>query len=341
MLNRATQTKHRKICRSLFIGLITALMMVSAIFVNAQAVDKNKPGAGTPADDEKTYSGYSIAATLELGWRSRSIQGNENKYRSDLNYKPGFRTFDSNLFMRSDSGKGKFFDSILVSNSGWGSDPNGYLRINMEKIGWYKYNSTFRRINYFNNLSTFVAVDDPNQHTQNTSNTMADFDITLLPQNNLIRINVGGSVGDYKGPGTLTMRWNSDEFKVDTQTKNKTADLRFGAEGKLIGFDWSVTQGIREFRDRSSFSINSFNQGHATPQNTLTNSAVVNNFSRTFPVEGKSYFSQFHLHRTIADKLDFTGRVIYSSTATNMSLNEFVSGRDGSLNFIEIGRAHV
>src|SRR5205809_723321 len=112
---------------------------------------------------------------------------------SNLGYKPGFRTFDTSLFVRNDEGKGKYFDSLLVNNSGWGSDPSGYLRVNMEKIGFYKMNSTLRRINYFNNLSTFVAVADPNQHTSDTKNTMGDFDITFLPQNEHFKLNLGTS----------------------------------------------------------------------------------------------------------------------------------------------------
>ncbi len=330
------------ICRTLFIGLVMSLMLAAAGLVNAQSADAaNNGNAQNGKAEEKTYNGYTVAATAEVGWRWRSLSGNENVYRSDLNYKQGFRTFDSNLFMHSDSGKGKYFDSLLLSNSGWGSDPNGYFRANMEKIGIYKFNSTIRRINYFNSLPTFVSVDDPYQHTQNTKNTMGDFDITFLPQNDLIRINLGGSVGDYSGPGTSNMRWNSDEFKVNVYNKNKTSDVRFGAEGKLIGFDWSFTEGIRKYKDRSSFAINSTNQGHATPQNTATVSAVVNSFSRLFPVDGKTYFSQFHLHRTIAKRLDFTGRILYSSTSTMMSLNEVVSGTDataassGGPNFID------
>jgi hypothetical protein len=323
------------ICQVLFIR--PAISLVFAVgMVFAQSADSNKTNSAQSGNaEEKTYNGYSITATTELGWRWRSVSGNENVYRSDLNYKQGFRTFDSNLFMHSDTGKGKYFDSLLISNSGWGSDPSGYLRVNMEKIGVYKFNSTIRRINYFNSLPTFVAIDDLYQHTQNVKNTMGDFDIIFLPQNELIRFNLGGSIGDYSGPGTSTMRWNSDEFKVDVYNKYKTRDARIGAEGKLLGFDWSLTEGIRNYRDRTTFAINSPNQGHATPQNTITNSAVVNSFSRTFPVDGQSYFTQFHLHRTFAKKLDFTGRILYSSTNTAMSLNETVSGRDGSLNFID------
>ena len=283
----------------------------------------------TPEPEEKTYNGYKITGTTEIGWRWRALDGNTNQYKSTVNYDPGFRTFDSNLFMRSTTGKGKYFDSLLISNSGWGADPSGYTRVNMEKTGFYKFSSTVRKINYFNNLSSFIAIADPNQHTQNTKNTMGDFDITLLPQNDRLRINLGASFGNYKGPGTSTMRWNSDEFKVDTNNNYKNSDFRLGADGKLAGFDWSLTEGLRFYDDRTSFAISSLNQGH-----NATNTTAVSSFSRRFPVDGRSYFTQFGIHRTFAKKLDFTGRVIYSLTKSVSSLNERVSGRDASNNII-------
>jgi hypothetical protein len=165
---------------------------------------------------------------------------------------------------------------------------------------------------------------------------MGDFDVTLLPQNDLIRVNLGASFGNYSGPGTYTMRWNSDEFKVNTTMLQKNADFRVGADGKVGGFDWSFTQGFRVYQDRSQYSIDTLNLGHATPANTNPpNNTSVSSFSRLFPTDTNTYFSQFQFHRTIANKLDFTGRIMYSSLRSVMSLSELVSGRDNSLNYID------
>jgi len=333
-------SKSQMICRSLLTLLAALVLIASASVIRGQKAADNTPKGGTtpaaastaPATKtpEKTYNGYRITFTGEAGWRFRAFEGNENQYRSNLNYEPGFRTFDSSLFVRNDEGKGKYFDSLLVSNSGWGSDPNGYTRVNMEKTGYYKVNSSLRRIDYFNNLSTFTAVADPNQHTQDVRNTMGDFDLTIFPQNDLLRLNFGTSFGKYEGPGTWTMRWNSDEFKVDTDNDNRWNDYRVGAEGKLIGFDWNVTQGFRFYKDRTSFAITGLNQGH-----NATNTTAVNSFSRRYPIDGRSSFTQFNLHRNFGEKVDFTGRVIYSNTKTVTSLTELVSGRDASNNFID------
>ncbi|CAN5499343.1 hypothetical protein BH10ACI3_BH10ACI3_22470 [soil metagenome] len=315
--------KTTHICNSLFIVLGILLISAGTTIVRAQA-----PTA-TPEAEENTYNGYRVRGVVEGGFRWRSLNGSENQYKSTLNYGQGFRSFDSNILLESVSGKGKYFDSLFISNSGWGTDPSGYLRVNMEKTGIYKFTSNFRKVNYFNSLSSFTAVPDPNQHKSDTKNTMGDFDITFLPQNERLRINVGTSFSNYTGPGTWNMRWNGDEFMVNSDTDKKSTDFRIGAEGKLAGFDWNLSEGYRLFKDRTVYS----STGNAG--NNPTNTTAIASFAKTTPTEGNSYYTQFNLHRNWASKLDFTGRVIYATTTSNSSYNELDSGRDGSNNFID------
>lgn len=304
----------------------SSLLLVIAITVTfASGSFGQSPSSSPVPDEERLYNGYKVSSTAEIGWRFRSLDGNEDKYRSDLNYKAGFRTFDSSLLMESETGKGKYFDSLLITNSGWGSDPSGMTKVRADKTGFYKFQSNVRRVKYYNNLATFIGIADPNQHTQDTRNTMTDFDFTILPQNERIRFNFGVSTSNYSGPGTWTMRWQGDEFKVDSDNSNRSKDFRFGAEGKLAGFDWNLMQGIWRYRDRTAFTITSLNEGH-NPAN-LTR---VSDFYRLSPTEGRGSYTQFNLHRTFAEKLDFTGRAIYSSSISQMTLTENVVGRNNT-----------
>ena len=311
--------------RLLFIGLLAFGLAVLCV---PSAVAQS-PSPSPSGSDQDLMGGYKVTAVVEFGWRWRSLDGNVNKYRSDLNYKPGFRSFDSNILLQSDTGKGKYFDSLLISNSGWGADPNGFLRVNMEKIGIYKLNTNVRRINYFNNLSNHAL----NQHTQNTNRDVGDFDITFLPQNELIRFTAGGSWSKNKGPGFTTARAYGDEFPISSRINAKSNDFRVGAEGKLLGFGWGLTQGFRVFKERSYYELTAPHQG-----NNPVGTAALATFSRSFPIDGQAYFTSFNLHRTIAEKLDFTGRVIYSNTSTTSSMLELISGRDASNNFIDLDR---
>ena len=309
--------------RILFFGLMATLCLA---FINSTAAAQTA-ATTPPANEEVIWKGYKLVSTVEAGWRFRRVSGSELKYRSDLNYKQGMRSFDTNIVLESESGKGKYFDSLLISNSGWGADPQGFTRVNLDKIGIYKFNANVRRVSYFNNLSNHVL----GQHTSNTTNTSGDFDLSVLPQNEKIRFNFGMSFNDYRGPGVYTIRAFSDEFPVDSFTRNKSTDFRGGIEGKLLGFDLGLTQGFRFFKDRSDYSITSTNLG-----NNPTNNAVVTSFSRIFPTDGNSYYTALSAHRTFAEKLDFTGKFIYTSTDSDMSMTEKIIGRDNSNNIIDL-----
>src|SRR5207245_474471 len=159
------------------------------------------------------------------------------------------------------------------------------------------------------------------EHTQDWRTNFGDFDLKLAPQDDRLRISLGVSYADNKGPGTWTIRGygsnSGDEFAVDTQTNTNSIDSRVGAEGKLFGFDYGLSEGIRVFNDRSFYTSTGPNPG-----NNTTNTSAITTFSRLFPTTGHAYFTQFHLHRTIAEKLDFTARIIYTSTTSNSSMTE-------------------
>ena len=110
----------------------------------------------TPVEAGEDAGDYTIISSLEVGYRGLSVVGDHNKYQSDLNYRAGPRLFDSSFLMRSKDGKGDLFDTLLVTSTGWGSDPYSNLRINVEKPKWYRFDGTYRRFKYFrfvNNLA--------------------------------------------------------------------------------------------------------------------------------------------------------------------------------------------
>src|SRR4029079_6560073 len=88
---------------------------------------------------------YTVISSIEIGYRGLSVDGDLNKYRSDLNYKAGPRLFDSSFLMKSKTGQGALFDTLLVTSTGWQADPYSNLRISAEKSSWYKFEGTYRR----------------------------------------------------------------------------------------------------------------------------------------------------------------------------------------------------
>ena len=318
--------RHKANSRRALTAILSFTSAVAVLICAGISIAQTEPSS-TP---EQTYNGYTVAATAEMGWRWRSVDGNENKYKSDLNYEDGFRFFDSNLFMQKENGR--WFDSLLIMNSGWGSDPTGYFRLNMEKVGFYKLNVSTRRFNYFNNLSNFVAINGASQHTQNLKHDLTDIDFSLFPQNEKLRLTLGGSFGETDGDGLWTARGYRDDFPVPNTTKYTSRDFRIGLEGKLAGFNWGLNHGFRRFNDGSSYLL-----GGPHPGNNTADTTVYGAFSKVFPTEGITNFSQFYFNRTFAKKFDVTGRAIYTSTRSESNIVEtFTASRDNQNNFVDL-----
>lgn len=299
--------------------LVVTLLVVLGIALGALVV---RAQSTAPADG-KTFGDYTLTTEAELGVRFLGKDGNFNKYRSDLNYGRGFRVLNYDFLARSKDGKGKAFDLFHVSALGWGGDPSEYLRIEVEKNKWYRFDSSFREIAYFNNLTNLAL----NQHLTDTHRKLGDFNLTLLPENEKFRAYFGYTFDRNNGNGITTYDYSRDEFPLLAPVRSVANDYRAGFDAKIWVFDLSFLQGIRYFKDDTTFSIPSFEPG-----NNPNNTTVINFLHREAPTRGRLPFTRFSVHTLIGNKLDFTGRYIYTNGTTRYSLAENVTGADFSGN---------
>lgn len=337
----STEMKHTKRITNIFF-LLNVMVFVVLMSVRLMAQDTTLSSSTTSTgqnnsssstnQNQNSSNGYEIKSSIEVGARGIVINGSDNKYRSDLNYRPGFRLFDSSFLVTAKETKGKPFDSLLVTGTGWNADPNGYTRINVEKVGWYRFDSTVRRFTYFNNLQNLAL----NQHNRNTKHTMGDFDLTFLPQNEDIKIRVGYSFDRNRGPATSTFSFSRDEYPLNSNMQSRAYDLRVGIDAKLLGFNISFTEGFRRYTDDTNFSISVPQLGN----NPSPNSSIAT-FSRELPDAGRTFYHRFTVSRTFAKRLDFTGRFIYAQSTSRFSMLEKLTGRDFSGNTVVLDQFNV
>ena len=317
----------------LFLLFIAALTFMAAFGARAQSPSPSPESSSSTTSSNKpvTLGGYDLTTSVEVGVRGVSVNGNDNKYRSDFNYRPGFRFFDSSFMLENKEKKSRFIDSLLVTTSGWNADPSGFTRISMEKAGMYKFDSNIRQVVYFNNLNNHAR----NGHTADTRHNFGDFDLTVYPFGDKLRFRFGGGYNKTDGSGTITSRAYSDEFPVTSSVDSGATDLRAGADAEVLGFNLSLSYGFRRFRDNTNYSTMG-NFGYNT-----TNTTVIANFNRSYPIRGTTQYALFNIQRTFANKLDFTGRVIYSLTERNFEFLEIIQGRDNSNNIVDLDRFNI
>lgn len=267
---------------------------------------------------------YWITSSIEAGVRGLSVDGNGAKYRSDVNYRAGFSIFESNFLIRADEGKkkGTMFDSLAVNSTGWGADPYGYARINVEKDRWYRFDATFRRNAYDNFLRNLAL----GQHTARYEHKLGDFDLWLLPTNRRVRFNFGYSGDRESGPGTITYDFQRDEFQINSNFTTRADEVRVGVEGNLGGFNLGFLQGFRWYRNDSNYFSG------PNPGNNTTNASVLSTLQRTQPITGFANFTRLSATTTFAKKVDLTARYTYTRTHTRFFDIETSAGVNSSGN---------
>src|SRR6185369_7338709 len=125
-------------------GLALVLIVVQSLAVaqSPSPSPKKSDDNETPAETGEKAGDFTVISSVEFGYRGLRVDGDLNKYQSDLNYKAGPRLFDSSFLLKSTDGKGGLFDSLLATSTGWGADPQGNLRVSVEKPEWYRFDAT-------------------------------------------------------------------------------------------------------------------------------------------------------------------------------------------------------
>ena len=328
MKNRSVLSLHLSLSGALVLAFTVgsssaqqALPSPTPAEVKEQEQEKSTTTAKAATGDEQTSDGYNITSSIEVGVRGKRVSGSDNKFQSDLNYRPGVRVFDSSFLLQQKDHRGQFFDELLVNSSGWGGDPQGSTRVNIEKASIYRFDAKVRRFKYFNNLANLAL----GQHTADTRLQFGDYDLVLLPKNDRLKFSLGFSRDSQRGPAVTTYTFSRDDFAIDSRQEQRANNFRAGADARLGPIDLSFLQGARYFSDDSSYSVTSRNVG-----NNPANTSVISSLFRELPTKGRLFFTRFSAHTLIARKLDVTGRYIYSSSTTNFSLFEQVRGRSGA-----------
>jgi hypothetical protein len=294
--------------RVLFIMFWVIALIFTATNLSAQTPTP------TPSD------GYTVTSSIEFGVRGLQVDGSDEKFRSDLNYRPGFRIWDSNFMIKPANGKGNVFDSLQIKASGWGADPSGFVRIGMDKAGAYRFDANIRKVNLINRVNNITL----GYHPSNTDRNFGDFDLTLFPEREKFRLRFGISF-DKAGGNRGASHRTRDVFPIVEKLNSDANDFRAGFDTKLAGFKLSFTGGLRRFDDNGKYVIESRQIGVAgscffgiciSP----TDVNFINRLERRNPNTGKTEYGIFSMNRTFAQKLDLTGRFIYSQTENEFNI---------------------
>ncbi len=281
-----------------------------------QVVAPTPEQVGPPRGED--VGGYNITQSYETGYRFNSVSGNSGEYRSVVNYGNGIRLLGSSLSIESKDGHGKWFDEILLNTIGLGNDPYQSAILRVQKNGLYQYNLTWRLDDYFNPGLTVAA----GQHLMDTTRTLQDHDLTLLPQSK-IRFHIGYSRNSDDGPALSTAQefnTSGEAFPVFSNVKQQWNEYRFGVDGELAGFHLTLLHRWEYYKDDTPYTL--LGQFGALNPN---DSSVLQQFSRPQRLHGRSpaWLGNLFTRRKL---WGLNARIVYTKGVGNFSLNEFAGG---------------
>src|SRR5574338_379014 len=92
---------HTKTRRNL---ILSAGLSLIALLTTASVAQTPKPSPSPSSNGEgDSYGNYTVSSSAEIGARGISVNGDNEKYRSDLNYRPGVRLFNSSFFIKDNN----------------------------------------------------------------------------------------------------------------------------------------------------------------------------------------------------------------------------------------------
>lgn len=290
---------------------ITLLLLASALAAQ-MTVAPTAERVGPPRGE--TIGGYNILNSFETGYRFASIDGNRNKYRSDVNYLNGIRLLSSSLTVNSREGQGRLFDEILLNTQGLGNDPYQSASLRIQKNKLYRYDLLWRENYYFNPALTISN----GQHLMDSTRRLQDHTFTLFPQASF-QVFGGYSRNLQEGAGQTTVNFfdhRGDEFPLFTNVRREQNEYRIGAELRFAGFKLVGHQGWEFFKDDTPASAS--NQ----PGNNATDRVALTRLYRAEPYHGETPTTRVNLFTERKGWFALNGRFAYASTRRNFIFDE-------------------
>lgn len=293
-----------------------AIILLAAALGAQQTVAPTAEPVGPPLGENA--AGYNITNSVEVGYRFRSLAGDEGKYRSDVNFGNGVRLLSGTLTIHSREGHGRFFDTVLLRALGLGNDPYEMSSLRVEKNRFYRYDLVWRLNDYFNPA---LRIAD-GLHRIDTTRTLQDHDLTLLPQFPF-RLFVGYTRNRQDGPALTTVQGfqaHGDVFPVFSDVRRLRNEYRFGNEIHLFGFVFNWMRGWNNFSE-TTFDLLGTPSGGILPGDP----AALDQFRRAHPYHGEAPYWRLNL-RTGRRYWAAHGRFTYADGRRSFFFDETAVG---------------
>jgi len=245
----------------MFLGMLVAMFLAAACIAVAQTPADSTPATGSSMSIPQ---GYSVHESVDLGGRMAGISGSNAMYDTMVNLQSGPRVLGETFKLHALPGtKDTPLDDLQVFASGFGGEPNNFVRLDFSKGKYYEFSGLFRRDRQYFDYDLLGNAGIPTGYSipigpsaaptgsyawpranhspflYNTVRRMTDTSLTLLPLSKFT-FSVAYSQNIFQGPST-TPSGNSvagQEVLLQELQRNSTDDF-------TGTFDWKPFQGTK------------------------------------------------------------------------------------------------
>ncbi len=264
--------------------------------------------------------GAMFTGQFMVGYRSVSVDGQNNKYMQDYNLQKGPRLFNLNFVLKPDKQLRGFADRIQLTVNNYGGDPNESMHLGIEKYGAYNFQYSRTKDTYFYN-DIILPEDIANSRIEEGGDfrtfnyqhvrDVGRLDISLTKA---AKLHFNFDRFTKVGSSTLPMDVAHDGYEFD-----KPIDESQNRYGVGLDYAWqkvtlSLDENIRDYKNVFDMFLPGASLG-ANP----TNADALNYYFLTQPYDYKSYD---HTIRIVAHP---SSKLIVKASALLQRLNMDVS----------------
>ena len=130
--------------RTLFLmGVMLLLALPAAAQQTVKRSEVELLPVGPPKEQpSRNWGSYDTQWMLEFGWQNANIHGNNDVYRTQLNYSDGIRLFNFSVNAKARDSSA-FWTRMHMEASGWGGDPYNWFRYGLSKDRWIDFKADY------------------------------------------------------------------------------------------------------------------------------------------------------------------------------------------------------
>lgn len=266
------------------------------------------------------------STSLSLGYQWVTLSGSEQTYRSQVDEDDGLVLDDLRLALHGQD----WYDTLLLSASGFGGSPTGSLRFSAARRQAYRLSLNYHRgrrvsevLDFANPLLAAGVV--PGQHTAHGVLDRFDLNVELFPGKAITPLFSYQYVRDRE-EGATTVHLGQDEFLLGGSTFYRSHEFQVGAAFHLGFFDAVVLQGWRNFEGDSRFVLfPGAGQGN-NRRPVLDRDVNLSSFRRSSSYSADAPYTTAAVSARFSSFARLSGRYVYQDSETDSRIAEQAAG---------------